>query len=463
MYKKIKKYLKNCLFILQTAESSTKIIYFYMYIMLLLYPLFCTDSIVFQVFEGKIFLYCVITILTFLIYVFLLKKNYMKDRMRLRPLDAYLILLAVFLMLKIVDCIIVQDMASGNEIFFCCLIVTYFLLKNIKCNYLYFTRIILLSAVILSPSIIRYCITGNITIFGAELLFVYSEGIASWLILVSCLCILLYSVDQANRYRKFYLVMNVLSYLLLYLCGDMLAICMVGIFILVVPVMFPPTVTLIKKNVILCFLFLFTLSNIPLLQYLEIANIHVQYNIEHSIYIDLLLVLTGLFIMQYKNKIPNNISPDSIILKKVRRWYKNIIISIGIIFMTSILYRKQINNLVDKFGIKELKNFSNSLWQSINKNDGFILAILEDYGIIGVVIWIGVVLMITNRLIKQWRIAGIATKILLLTGSIFIIQSFFYKFQSISTPVFVIPLSFALCADSSSKQGEEKEGIETNA
>lgn len=453
MYKKIKEILDDNLFIFQTKGNSTKIIYFYMYIMLFLYPLFCTDSIIFQIFEGKMFLYCVITILTLLIYIYLSRQNHPKYRIKLRPLDAYLILVAVLLILKKVDRFALNDLANGYEIFFCCLIITYFLLKEVKCDYLFFARIILLSAAILSPSIIRHCITGNVTIVGTELLFVAPEGIASWLLLVSCLCSLLYSMDQAKRFEKSYLIMNVIDFVLLFLYGDMLAICMAVIFILTIPMIFPPTATLIKKNIILCFLFLFTLSNISLLQYLENSNMRIQFNIEYSIYIDLLLVIIGLFVVQYKKKIPDNISPDTIIMKKVKRWYKYVLISISIISITCILYGNQISNLVDRFGIKGLKKFSKSLGQSINTNESFILALLKDYGIIGVAVWIGLILMIINRLRKQWRTADITVKVLILMGSVFIIQSFFYKFLSISTPVFVIPLSFALCADTSSKQG----------
>ena len=95
---------------------------------------------------------------------------------------------------------------------------------------------------------------------------------------------------------------------------------------------------------------------------------------------------------------------------------------------------------------------------SIQANKSFFQFLLEEYGLMGGIFWIHLTIIIINRLRKQWKKEDSTVKILIVISVIFLVQTFFYQLQPISTPMYVIVLTFALYANRS----KDKEVIKVN-
>lgn len=148
------------------------------------------------------------------------------------------------------------------------------------------------------------------------------------------------------------------------------------------------------------------------------------YNSLNGIIILLFLSIAGLFICNYWTKIPKDINPEIIIMKKFRRWYGQVLMVTGIVLTVCILTSSPISDLPEKFGIRILKIFSASLILSIQANKSFFQFLLEEYGLMGGIFWIHLTIIIINRLRKQWKKEDSTVKILIVISVIFLVQTF---------------------------------------
>lgn len=439
------KNFKNTIFP-ECGDNNSVIADYYIRIMLFLYPMYLVQDKIWGLFNDKEIIYFVLSLLSIVIFFVLIRKR--KDhQFRLRIIDIYLILLAVITVILITVRLIHKEINIENEILFLCLFMTYCLGRSINSGYKYFLDLLLFSAVFLYVGMIKYYLTGIESLFGVETMLRQPEGMATWLILVCCISILLYSKEVKKSWNIFYLIMSATGFLLLFLYGDMMAACIVWIILLIIPYIFEPKVKLIKKNLILCFLFLFLFSCIPLFPNINGDWRKYPYNSFNGISIQLFLSIVGLFICNYWAKIPKNMNPDIIIMKKFQRWYGQVLLVTGIVLTVCILTHGPIADLPDKFGIKILKVFSASFVLSIQSNKSFFQFLLEEYGLIGGIFWIHLAVIIINRLRKQWKKEDSTVKVLTVISIVFLVQTFFYRLQPISTPMYVVFLTFALYAN----------------
>lgn len=431
-----------------TVGGSSVIVDYYIRLMLFLYPLFLTQDTSLSFFNIKFFLYFIVTLLSGMFYIWLIFNRRIPFNKRIRSMDICIILIAVLLLLKIVMSSFQNDIYFGKEIFLLCVIGTYYLVKNLDKGYRYYLNLLLFSAVILFGGFFQYYSKGFETVLGVEIILVHSEAMVPYLLLISVSSSWLYCITKKRGWELLYLMISIPGFLLLFLQADMVGICIVFVFLLLIPIMLPPTFTIIKKSLFLCFLFLLTLNSISLLQSGNFKNIF-----SYNIYIDMFLAITGMVIISHFKKIPIGVNPDAIILKKVQYWFKCVLAIVGIVFLSCVFIGTRILEIPERIGMKTLKTICNSLLQSINENKGFFQTLLEDYGVIGCMFWIYLILMIIKHLVKRWREAEPIIKVFMLISILFIVQSFFYQLQLINSPLYIIILSLALFAKTT-KSGE---------
>lgn len=116
----------------------------------------------------------------------------------------------------------------------------------------------------------------------------------------------------------------------------------------------------------------------------------------------------------------------------------------AVIFMVCLLIGNRISELPERFGIKTLKTFNMSLLQSIQTNKSLFQILLEDYGVIGGFLWSCLVIMFMKRIINQWKKVDLLVKVYLMVTVLFLVQTFFYKLQPISSPLYIIVLALGL-------------------
>lgn len=421
------------------TTGGTIIVDDYIRLMLFLYPLFLDRNTIIPLFSNKLVLYIIVTLFSGGIYICLAAKKIVKYNKRVRSLDIFLIITALLLILKLVVRCFQMDMDFERETLFLCMIGTYFLVRNIDKGAEYYINLILYSAVILFVGFILYYVNGSENLLGVEIMLERSDVMISYLLLISGISSLLYCIVKEKQLDILYSVIAVAGFLLLFLQNDTLSVCIMGIFLLTIPVIFPPSVNLVKRSLLLCFVFILIIISIPLLPFFN-QQIVFSYNI----YIDLFLAIVGLFIIRYWKKIPENINPELIILKKFSNWYRKILAVIGMAFTVCILIGKRIFEIPDRFGVRALKKCSASLLQSINGNKSFFQELLENYGVTGCFIWLCIIIMIIKLMAKRWKKGEEVTKILIMVSMLFIVQTFFYQLQPISTPIYVILLTLAL-------------------
>ena len=124
-----------------------------------LYPLYLGDAKIFVSFSEKEFLYYILTLLTALLYLFFPLQKGKTARKRLCRIDSILLLLAVLFIIKGSIRIILQEDNFETDIFFVCLIVTFFLLKSFSGNFVHYLNLVLFSSFLLYLDMLYYYLT----------------------------------------------------------------------------------------------------------------------------------------------------------------------------------------------------------------------------------------------------------------------------------------------------------------
>lgn len=429
------------------SEDGSVIVDYFIRIIFFLYPLFLIKDDSVSTFPVKIILLTVLLLLTGVLYGYVLLFKRATYGVRLRSMDIAMLFVTGLLMVKVVNNTFINNTNIKQEIFFLCLIGIYFLTRAVNKGYTYYLNLLLFSAAILYIGLFEYYLMGQITILDAEEMFLQPEGLRSYLILTSSIAILFYCLTEKVYLKYFYLIMTISGFTLILLDGDAIGVCITGFFILLIPIIFTPTAEFIKRNLNLLFLYLFLISNIPLLQYLEWFKVEQAFDIHNGLYIDLFFALLGVCILIYWKKVPANINPEKIIMKKFQRFYKKTMVIAGVTIAICILIGNKMAAFSDIFGMKALKEFCASLWTSINDNDSFFSLILQSYGVVGGIISIILVILLAGKLWKRLKCNDVVVKMLSILSCLFLIQSFFYKIQTISTPLYMVLLTLALFAE----------------
>ena len=438
------KKIKNNLFPSLSADGIN-VVDCYLRIMLFLYPLFVSGEYLFYVFTSKAFLYLLLTLLSVLLYLFSLSRKFVRYRSRFRQEDLLLLFIALLLVGKIIVRIVQRDPYYENDIFLVCLIGTYFLTGSLLvqgCGY--YLKLILFASLFWDIELLGYYLLGVEGFLGGKAMLQQPEAFASWLLLTICISTVLYCIERQKQWEWFFLGISATEFFVIFFYNDMTVICLTGMILLVIPLVFEPTVTLIRKNLILCFCFLFILSNIPLISAMVDGGFDRWNDLRYCIYLDILLSIAGIFVSTYWKKVPKDRDPELVLMKKFRYWYMWILTAAVIILFFCLLSGDRMNGLPERLGKVTLEAFSILLLRSIDSNTSFFQMLLENYGIIGYGLWSILLLSFMRMIYIKWRKANMIIKVYLFISSLFLLQSFFYKFQPISTPLYIIIMTLAL-------------------
>ncbi len=434
------------------GQGRFLVIDYYIVIVLFLYPVYMSDSTIFGIFHEKNFIFSFLTLLTGIFLTVAILCRTLSYKKILSRVDLSFLIIVLLLTTTAIYKMIQGDPDFEQETFLACLIIMYFVLRGVRAEYQYYVRLFLYASIFLYIGILGYLLTGTDSWLGIEIMFRQPGAVPSFLLLACGCSSLMYCLYDEDGWKTFYLILSGVGFASIFLYWDMVTVCLMGLFLLTIPIVFSPTVKLVKKNLILCFLFLFVGSNIPLLQTMEWVKIEHPYDLRYSVYIDLFLAVMGVIICQYWSKIPQNIDSDKVVMRKFRKWYIQALALSGSILLSCLLMGERLNALPDKWGVAGLKLFGSELRRSVAENESFIHYLLAEYGIIGCILWILLGILVIKRLIRQWQKTDCSVKLMCMIGILFWIQSFVYQVQPETAPVYVIFLTFALCADRTEEQ-----------
>lgn len=432
------------IFLSQKKLGSELILEYYITVVLLLYPLFMSDDKILLIFKQKYFLYYILTIGSTLLCIWLYGQKKQTEKIHLYQFDILLLLSFVLLVIRAVVKIFQNDMTYEQEIFLWGLIVSYFLLKTIGRREKNYLNMLLLASIPVGLESVNYILSGREEFLDISSMLENREGTVSFFLLASCTTSVLYCNEKRDRWRKVYLIMAAFSYFVIFVHNDMMSICLTGFFLLSIPIAFSPTVSLVKRNLILCFIFLFLLSNMSLLQYVDGISLGNPFDLKYSVYIDFFIAFAGVLICKYWDKIPKDVEPDCILMKKFQKWYRRTLTVVIALLAVYFLIGSRLEGIPEQFGIEAWKIFGVSLQNSIYASKSANQKFLENYGFLGLILWIFLTALIMEKILKKWKQADNLRKIYFSLSVLFLVQSFFYQIQSISTPAFVILLALAL-------------------
>ena len=329
----------------------------------------------------------------------------------------------------------------------------------------YYMELLAASFTLIYISIYRYIFTALPTLIGSENLLSNANKLIPLLLLGGSVTAYLYITEKNDKLQKVYLGITAAGLVILFLYGNMAAFLIQFLFIMCLQFLDKPTVTFMKKNMIMLFLYGFCASNAPLLTYFNAKGINKEFDLEYSIYIDIIIAILGLFVTSYWEKIPNDHGEDATLMTRFSKWYKASIAGVMVLIMIAFVFGSRGGNLSNAIGGKAVSGFASSLWNAVNKSNGELWHVLSVYGVIGIVVMMVLGAIIFSMVIRPW-LRGEAEPIdkgFIMITVMFLIQSFFFPYSATSTPEYLIFAGFALCVGKSLQAATAEQDVDENS
>ncbi len=451
-YKKLlldKEFQKKILSIVnpEPEKGSDYLIDYFLRVLIFLFPLYIYENNAFMGISIKDILFGIAIIFMSIWGIIRILQNGKN-----RPFSLNNKTLMVFLaFIVILACFIIQVIKLSSEIPHTYLYIGCFLLifctGFINRGNRYYMQILSASYIIIYLSIYKYIFTGTATIIGIENLLGTAYKIIPMLLLSCLVNAFLYITEDNDKWQKFYLVLLTAGFVILFLYGDMAAFMIMLFFLMGMQFLRTPTISFMKKNMILLFLYAFCASNAPLLTYFNAQGLNKEFDLEYSIYIDILIAVAGLFITSYWEKLPKDQDADSTLMTRFSKWYKRSILLVLAVVAVAFTFGSKGANLSKGIGGKAISGFTTSLWNAVSNSNGEIWHILTVYGLIGILVLLLLGTLLLLWMVNTWKKEETTEieKGYIIVALMFIIQGLFYQFSSASTPAFMIFVGLSLC------------------
>ncbi|WP_026527961.1 hypothetical protein [Butyrivibrio sp. VCD2006] len=362
-------------------------------------------------------------------------------------------------------CFIVQVIGFDSELkrtylYIECFLVIFVVTSSLRADK-YFLRILSASNAILFISMYRYIFTGKATLLLTEKILGNTAWLMPIIMLGSLVYAILYLVEEDERYKNFYLLFTGASFVILFLYGNMAAFMIMLIFIMGLQFLGKPTEECMKKNTILLFLFAFCASNAPLLTYFNAKGIKKQFDLEYSIYIDLIIAVAFFFVIPYWEKLSKEQDPKTMLIEGFAKWYKRSFIVVLSVIVFGITIGRRMENAPKVNGGKAVAGYSWALWNAVNDAKGEMLHIFSVYGLIGLAISLlfGIFFIIrTFDVLKNDDIDEVS-KGYVLIATLFVILCAFYPFPYGYTVIYMVFIGLSLSIGNEYAFVEEVEGM----
>ncbi|MBD5476282.1 MAG: hypothetical protein HDR17_09970 [Lachnospiraceae bacterium] len=325
------------------------------------------------------------------------------------------------------------------------LVILYFLFMQIlsfKRNYLD----IILYIGLLVMAFMMFCFLCDM-----EFLWMIAETIentgqaASFLMLIGMIVIYQYCMCQDKFRSCFYLLTCGVTFLLLFINYNIISLWIMVLIFFMIPVWFRPTAALIKKDMQVMFLYVFMLSNMSLLtNYTSLLIVDLPFELEHSVYLELLFAIGAAVFFYYWDRIPNGADPDRLILRKLRRIYKFLTIATIIIFSGLLFGGSKWNSLGEGAGSSMIKSFAIPLIKDLSQNDNIFIIGIEKIGLTGIVLILVFLIMAIGRIGRNRGFDKPMTGLFSMITIIFMLQLLFWVPAMNVLPIYLYFMVLAL-------------------
>lgn len=268
---------------------------------------------------------------------------------------------------------------------------------------------------------------------------------ASFLILTSIIGIYQYCMCRDKLRSCFYLLTCAVAFFLLFINYNVISLWIMILVFFMIPVWFRPTATLIKRDMQVLFLYLFMLSNMSLLtNYTTLLAAELTLDLEHSVYLDLLLAIGAVAFFHYWDRIPEETDLDRLVLRKLRRIYQFLTIAVTAVFIGFLFGGSKWDRLGERAGGSMIKGFAVPLINSLSQNDNIFIAGAEKIGMIEVILILSFLIMVIGRIGRNGGFDKPMTGLFRMITVAFIIQILFWVPGMNVLPIYLYFMVLAL-------------------
>lgn len=440
-------------FSLKSKDAIGKIAELYCILLLSGYPMFLMQGEI-GTFQIKTILYYFLTIGTMGICLVLAKEKKIKLHSPKTFGEYGILAFGIWNGLIIILKLLKGDAVYEKNLLYITFIISLFLVAGCFTFYEYYFNLLLFSGAAVFVGLLLYYL-GNIDfVTPIEILITNQQWEASFILLILALGILKYCSGKHKGYSVFLLTLISCGYLLLFLNGHTVGIVLIAAIMLIIPLIFRPTAELVKRLIILFFLYFFILSNLGLIvKYTNIFKKIIAFDSRNSICLELLLMAAGIIFFAYWEKVTQNKEINELDLPYVQKIFKYLLVSLGIFMGVVIFGGDKFISMRQHAKLPIINSLIYSIRTFYQTENGSFFDILQEFGVVTFLIIIMIWLR-TVKLIAYKKESDDNKKILTIMSILFLIQLLFFSVNLISTPIYIVLLAFGVY--------ERKEGTNDN-
>ena len=227
---------------------------------------------------------------------------------------------------------------------------------------------------------------------------------ASYLIMVGIVGALQYCRCEERGKRVFYGMCAGLAFFLLACNHSVISFWIMVYALLAIPVLIRPTAFLCKNAMQMLFLFLVIISSMGLLtNETGLFLVPVHYDVEHSVYLDLVAAVGGLIFFYCWYRKPEGVSLKKIVMRGFYRVDKSILrgmILILALFVSGGSAWKTLDS--DRLGFRAVSGFAAPLLEEAEQNDSLLYLCMREHGVVAAILCILVLVLIMERSIRTF-------------------------------------------------------------
>lgn len=316
----------------------------------------------------------------------------------------------------------------------------------------YFDILLYSSLAVFALLLIKY-FCGNGVDGAIAVLLQDKSGIGSYTVLVCMAGVWQYIKCEDKLRSFFYLGVLVIGFFVLFVNQSRVSFWIMAVVFIAVPILQRPTAELVKRDMTVFFIYLFLLCNMSLItNYTNLLYIDVTFDLEQSVYLELLIALGGICFFRYWDRIPEGVDLRRLVMRRMRRGYQFLLRSMSVIAAGMILGGNLWKELPDRFGMKAWKGFAIPFIDEINQEKSTFYLCFEQFGVIGSLLLLSLCVLLVAELKKKYRFDKPVTGMLVLISGVFLAQLLFWKVSISILPVYWMFLVLAI----SYKEKEEK-------
>ena len=251
---------------------------------------------------------------------------------------------------------------------------------------------------------------------------------ASYLLLVSMVSVLQYCRCHNGTQKYFYGISAGLGFFLLLVNHNRVSLWFMMFFLLMIPICIRPTAELIQRDMQMFLLYALLLCNMSLLcNYTDILMVETSYDLEQSVYLELILAVGAWIFLHDWERIPKGIPMERIVLRRLYRKIRFVVMAMICLFVFIILSSHDWSVLADSQKLGFLEKLAVPLSQEVAQESSFLYIGVVKQGFPLVIILLFILVSIIFKMRKNIGWDKFLTNGLFLIAMFGIAQSFFWN------------------------------------